>query len=128
MAKQSLGRDLGTLMGRNPKPEEAPVGAGVRSLMRGHNPTAPEQPVVPAPTVLAPVAPVAPKPVVPRWYLLAGDVLLVTLALMTLYTSPHPLSWPRALFCASLVILAAVLAVLALLTPDGKAANPPSKL
>jgi hypothetical protein len=125
MAKQSLGRDLGTLMGRNPKPEEAPVGAGVRSLMRGHNPPAPGQPVVPAPIA---VAPVAPKPVVPRWYLLAGDVLLVTLALMTLYTSPHPLSWPRELFCAALVALAAVLAVIALLTPDGKAANPPSKL
>jgi hypothetical protein len=117
MAKQSLGRDLGTLMGRNAKqePEVAPVSAGVRSLMRGHNPPAP-----------AP-APVAPKPLVPRWYLLAGDVLLVALALLTLYKSPHPLSWPRGLFCAALVILAAALAVLALLMPEGKAANPSSK-
>ena len=121
MAKQSLGRDLGTLMGRNPKQEDAPVSAGVRSLMRGHNPPAPAvspvEPVVPAPVLPAPVAP---RPVVPRWYLLAGDVLLVALALMTLYKSPHPLSWQRVLFCSALVVLAAVLAVVALLTPDCK--------
>ena len=114
MAKQSLGRDLGTLMGSNPKPEDAPVGEGVRTLMRGNNPPAPAapQPAMPAP--------VAHKPVVPRWYLLAGDVLLVALALMTLFASPHPLSWQRELFCAGLVMLAAVLAVIALLTPVGR--------
>jgi hypothetical protein len=126
MAKQSLGRDLGTLMGRDPKQENAPVGAGVRSLMRGHNPPAPVAPApAPAPAPAAPAAPkpVVPKPVVPRWYLLAGDVLLVALALMTLYKSPHPLSWQRELFCASLVMLAAVLAVIALLTSDSKVAE-----
>jgi len=127
MAKQSLGRDLGTLMGRDPKQEDAPVSAGVRSLMRGHNPLAPDQPAAPAPTSVE-AAPVVPKPVVPRWYLLAGDVLLVALALMTLYKSPHPLSWQRELFCSALVVVAAVLAVIALLTPEGKVANPPKKL
>jgi hypothetical protein len=110
MAKQSLGRDLGALMGSNPKQEDAPVSAGVRSLMRGHNPPVP--------------APPAPKPAVPRWYLLAGDVLLVALALVTLDKSRHPVSWPRALFCAALVTLAAALAVLALLTPESKGAKP----
>jgi hypothetical protein len=120
MAKQSLGRDLGTLMGRNPKEEKTPVSAGVRSLMSGQHPPASVQAASPAP--------VATKPIVPRWYLLAGDVLLVALALMTLYKSPHPLSWQRELFCSALVVLAAVLAVLALLTPDGKAAKPPNSL
>ena len=118
MAKQGLGRDLGALMGPNPKEAAAPVGAGVRSLMRGHNP----------PASSVPVKPVAPMPAIPRWYLFAGDLLLVALALLTLYKSPHPLSWPRELFCAALVILAAGLAVLALLMPEVKAANPPAKL
>jgi hypothetical protein len=110
MAKQSLGRDLGALMGGKPKKGAAPVSAGVRSLMRGH--TAP-----------APAA--APKPGIPRWYLFAGDALLVALALLTIYKSPHPLPWPRALFCAVLVMLAALLAVIALLTPGGKAGPRP---
>ena len=105
MPKQSLGRDLDKLMGRQPKEGAAPVGAGVRSLMRGH---------------AAPPAPVSPKPVIPRWYLFAGDVLLVALALVTIYKSPHPLRWPRELFCAALVILASVLAVSALLAPEDK--------
>jgi hypothetical protein len=119
MAKQSLGRDLGTLMGRNPKLEEAPVSEGVRSLMRGNNPPAPAP--APAPQIIAPaVLPAAPKSTVPRWYLLAGDVLLVALALITIFYSPHPLSWPRALFCAGMVLLAAILAVMALLTPGGR--------
>ena len=110
MAKQSLGRDLGALMGDKPKEGAAPVSAGVRSLMRGHQ--------VPAPGA-------APKPAIPRWYLYAGDVLLVALALLTIYKSPHPLSWPRELFCAALVLLAAVLAVIALLTPESKAGPGP---
>jgi hypothetical protein len=121
MAKQSLGRDLGALMGRNPKETAASVSAGVRSLMRGHNPLAAPAPIVPA-------APAALKPVIPRWYLFVGDLLLVALALLTVYKSPHPLSWPRELFCVALVALAAVLAVLALLLPKGNAANPPNKL
>jgi hypothetical protein len=108
MAKQSLGRDLGALMGGKPKEGAAPVSAGVRSLMRGHQTSAPGA---------------APRPVLPRWYLLAGDVLLVALALLTIYKSPHPLSWPRGLFCAALVMLAAGLAVLALLTPGSNAGH-----
>jgi hypothetical protein len=112
MAKQSLGRDLGTLMGGNSKRENAPVSAGVRTLMRGQSAA----------------APVLPNPVVPRWYLLAGDVLLVALALMILYKSPHPLSWQRELFCSALVVLAALLAVTALLMPDGKAEKPSNKI
>jgi hypothetical protein len=110
MAKQSLGRDLGALMGAKPKEGAAPVGAGVRSLMRGHQ---------------APAPGAAPKPVIPRWYLFAGDILLVALALLTIYKSPHPLSWPRELFCAALVTLAAVLAVIALLTRESKAGHRP---
>ncbi len=109
MAKQRLGRDLGALMGRDPKQQDAPAGAGVRSLMRGQNPPPPP----------------APKPLIPRWYLFAGDVLLAALALATVCKSPHPLSWPRALFCVALVVLAAALGVIALLMPDGRAANPP---
>jgi hypothetical protein len=107
MAKQSLGRDLGALMGGKPKEGAAPVSAGVRSLMSGHKPPAPG---------------VATRPAIPRWYLFAGDVLLVSLALLIIYKSPHPLSWPRALFCATLVLMAALLAVIALLTPSGKSA------
>jgi hypothetical protein len=124
MAKQSLGRDLGTLMRPSPKEAAAPVGAGVRSLMRGHNPPAPVASVA-AP---APIPPVAPKPLIPRWYLFVGDLLLVALAVATIFKSPHPLSWQREVFCAALVIMAALLAVLALLMPEGKAANPPAKL
>jgi hypothetical protein len=103
MPKQVLGRDLGALLGRSPKEGAPPLSAGVGSLMRGHSP----QP------------PAAPKPLIPRWYLFAGDVLLVALALITLCKSHHPLSWPRALFCAALVMLAALLALLALFTRDG---------
>jgi hypothetical protein len=97
-------------MGSKPKEGAAPVGAGVRSLMRGNN----------APASVAP-----PKPSIPRWYLFAGDVLLVALALLTIYKSPHPLSWEREVFCAALVILAAVLAVIALLMPGSKIGQRP---
>lgn len=113
MPKQVLGRDLGALLGRNPKEGAPPVGAGVRSLMRGDS---------------APQPDVAPKPLIPRWYLFAGDVLLVALALITIYKSPHPLSWPRAVFCAALVILAALLAMLALFTQEGGTCRPRRKI
>jgi hypothetical protein len=120
MAKQSLGRDLGTLMRPAPKEAAAPVGAGVRSLIRGNNAPPAAVPAVPA-------AAVATKPVIPRWYLFAGDLLLVALAVATIFKSPHPLSWQREVFCAALVILAAVLAVVAMLMPDANAANPSNK-
>ncbi len=120
MAKQSLGRDLGTLMRPGPKEAAATLGAGVRSLMRGNNPPAPVVPVVPPATS-------SPKAVIPRWYLLAGDVLLVALAVATIFKSPHPLSWQREAFCATLVILAAILAVVALLMPESNLAHPPKQ-
>ena len=114
MAKQSLGRNLGSLMGGKPKegtaPAPPPVGAGVRSLMTGHKTPTP-----------AATPNQASKPGLPRWYLFAGDVLLVALALLTIYESPHPLSWQREVYCAALVILAAVLAVIALLMPSRRA-------
>jgi len=91
-------------MGRTAKEGAAPVGPGVQSLMRG-------------PSTLAPSAA---KADIPRWYLFAGDVLLVTLALLTLYFSPHPLSWKRELFCISVVGVAANLAVIALMFTGGK--------
>jgi hypothetical protein len=100
-------------MGDKPKEGAAPVGAGVRSLMRGHDAPLPEAPS---------------KTVVPRWYLFAGDILLVALALLTIYKSPHPLSWQREVFCAAMVILAGVLAVIALLIPETKAPTPSQQL
>lgn len=107
MAKQALGRDLGTLMGRNPKesgavspapPNPAPMGAGVRSLVQKQ-------------------APAAAPPGIPRWYLLAGDTVLVGLALITLLKSPRPLSLPAEIFCIATLVLAAILGVIAVLMP-----------
>jgi protein-S-isoprenylcysteine O-methyltransferase Ste14 len=77
--------------------------------MHGHKPPSPEAP---------------PNAVIPRWYLLAGDILLVALALLIVFKSPHPLSWQREVFCAALVMLAALLAVIALWIPQNKAAVP----
>ncbi|HEY3864100.1 MAG TPA: hypothetical protein VGO59_19700 [Verrucomicrobiae bacterium] len=90
-------------MGKPQEQKTAPVSEGVQSLMRGG----------------APAQPAPSKPAIPRWYLFAGDVLLVTLALITIYKSPGPLSWPREIFCAALVILAAALAIIALLPSGG---------
>jgi hypothetical protein len=90
----------------------------VRSLMRGSPSISPE-------AVTAPASP-ATRPM-PAWYLFAGDVLLVGLALLTIYKSPHPLPWPRALFCAFTVFLAALLGITAVsstcagVVADGKA-------
>jgi hypothetical protein len=114
MSKPVIGRDLGKLMGRPPAGGGAdpgvgqPVllGAGVRSLMRG-------QAASPA------------KPAVPRWYLFAGDALLIALALITSFTGPHPLSLGREIFCVAVVSLAAVLAVLAIVLPEHQT-QPPS--
>jgi hypothetical protein len=111
MPKPVLGRGLGHLLGRKPKdaapttPTEAPVGAGVDSLLRGHCP---------------PPSEAAPKGNFPRWYLFAGDVLLVALALITIYRSPRPVSWKTELFCGATVALAAVLAAIAVLARKGQ--------
>ncbi len=114
MAKQVLGRNLGALLDDGAKeagkdetsaPETAPVGSGVRSLMRGHQ-AAPVKP---------PEAASSRKSVVPGWYLFGGDILLAALALVIVCKSPHPLTWPKELFCAAAVILGGCLALGALL-------------
>ena len=110
MAKPVLGRDLGRLMGRAPDEsgalpaaaQTAPPGAGVRSLMQGQTAS-------------------ALKTRVPRWYLFAGDTLLVALALITVYRGRHPLSLAREIFCVATVLLAALLAIIAILTPEDEA-------
>jgi hypothetical protein len=111
MAKQALGRNLGALLGDKPKendpasasaPQPAPVSGGVRSLIQGNRP---------------PAAAEAEKVFLPRWYLLAGDVLLVALALIAIYKSPRPMSAWMGLFCTAVVSLGAVLAVMALFSP-----------
>ena len=105
MAKPVLGRDLGTLMGEKPAeqsagPSAAPLGgAGVDSLLRGQRPAGPP-------------APLQGKPF-PRGYLFAADVLLVVLALITLYKSPRPVSWKTEAFCVAVVALGTALALLA---------------
>jgi hypothetical protein len=73
----------------------------------------------------APVSAAAQKGNFPRWYLFAGDILLVALALITIYRSPRPVSWKTELFCGATVLLAAALAVMAILTREGK--NPDSR-
>ncbi len=83
----------------------APAGVGVRSLMQGQ-------------------AVSAPKRSVPRWYLFAGDTLLVALVLVTVYKSPHPLSLPREIFCVATLLLAAALAIIAILTPENEERGP----
>jgi hypothetical protein len=91
-------------MERAPDSSAAPPGAGVRSLMQGRTES-------------------ASKPLIPRWYLFAGDALLTALALVTIYKSPHPLSLRREIFCVATVLLAALLAVVAVLMPE-TAASP----
>ena len=105
MAKQALGRNLGVLLDVGPKgagdtptaaPPSAPAGSGVRSLMRGHRASPPT---------------VTRKAAVPRWYLFGGDIVLTILALVTIWRSPHPVSWGRELFCVAAVVLGAGLAL-----------------
>ena len=112
MAKQVLGRNLEVLLDDGARkagdpfaPETAPVGSGVRSLMRGHQ-TTPAQP---------PEAASTRKSVVPGWYLFGGDILLSALALVIVFKSPHPLSWQKELFCAAAVALGGCLALGAVL-------------
>jgi hypothetical protein len=86
------------------------AGSGVRSLMHGPKPE-PE-----------PVRP--PESSIPSWYLLGGDLLLAGLAIIILYTSPHPLSWKKELVCAALLILGGFLAAIAVLQePAGSCAG-----
>jgi hypothetical protein len=110
MAKQVLGRNLEALQDGGAKgdgkieasaTQTAPVGSGVRSLMRGHQ-TPPANPPTTASNR---------KFVVPRWYLFGGDILLTALALIIVCKSPHPLSWRKELFCAAAVVLGGCLAL-----------------
>jgi hypothetical protein len=117
MAKQVLGRNLEVLLDDGTRksgdpfaPETAPVGSGVRSLMRGHQ-TAPAQP---------PEAASTRKSVVPGWYLFGGDILLSALALVIVFKSPHPLSWQKELFCVAAVVLGGCLALGAVLEDKSK--------
>ena len=115
MAKQVLGRNLGVLLDDGAKIETsalqtARVGSGVRSLMRGHQPT-PARP---------PKAASTQKSVVPGWYLLGGDILLTALALVIVCKSPHPLTWQKELFCAAVVVLGGCLALGAILRSDDR--------
>jgi hypothetical protein len=119
MAKQVLGRNLEVLLDGGAKgpgkveasaPEMAPVGSGVRSLMRGHQTT-------PAST---PAAASIRKSVVPRWYLFGGDILLTALALVIVCKSPHPLTWRKELFCAAAVVLGGCLALGAVFLADDR--------
>jgi hypothetical protein len=92
------------------RPADGPLaapGLGVRSLIQGQ-------------------AAGRPKHQVPRAYLFAGDALLIALALVTVYKSPHPLSVPREIFCVATVLLAALLAIIAIMTPENEA-QPPSR-
>jgi hypothetical protein len=119
MAKQALGRNLDELLDDSAKeagkieasaPQTAPVGSGVRSLMRGHR-TTPASP---------PKAASTRKAVVPGWYLLGGDILLTALALVIVCKSPHPLTWQKELFCAAAVVLGGCLALAAILRRDDR--------
>jgi hypothetical protein len=121
MAKQVLGRSLGALMDDGAKeaaktdpsnPQPTPVSAGVRSLMRGNQPT-------PA-TTTATAIESKQKLTVPRWYLFGGDFLLAALALIVVCKSRHPLSWQREVFCGIAVVLGACLAITALMQPEDK--------
>ena len=118
MAKLVLGRNLEMLLDGSAKesangdsagPETAPVGSGVRSLMRGH-PATPANSVEPAP---------AQKVGLPGWYLYGADILLAALALVVAFKSPHPLTWPKELFCTVAVVLGGCLAMGAVWMEDG---------
>ena len=113
MAKQVLGRNLGALLDDCAKKssdpfaaEAAPLGSGVRSLMRGPSPAPASAGASPSPS--------SPKQVVPAWYLFGADILLAALAIVIAGKSPHPLTWQREVFCAAAVILGACLALGAL--------------
>lgn len=122
MAKLVLGRNLGELLHDRAKksgdpfaPETAPIGSGVRSLMRGHAPAAAAPASVP---IQATASPSISKTGVPPWYLFAADILLTAIAMAVVLKSHHPLSWQRQLFCAAAVALGACLAVGAVLQSE----------
>lgn len=65
----------------------------------------------------APAEPARADPVAPRWVLIAADLLLMALAVMLVFKSSAPMkAWEMAV-CVAAVILGAILACLAALTP-----------
>jgi len=118
MAKQVLGRNLGTLLNGGARdkgkaqaaaPETARPGPGVRSLMRGQ------------PTTAGPLeATSTQRPALPGWYLFGGDILLTAVAVVVACKSPHPLTWGRELFCATTVVLGGCLAAAAVLLAEDR--------
>jgi hypothetical protein len=115
MAKQVLGRNLEALLDDGAKEPgkieaAAPAGSGVRSLMRGHRATRSNPPAAAS----------SRKSIVPCWYLFGGDILLAALALIIVCKSPHPLTWPKELFCAAAVVLGGCLALGAVWLADDR--------
>ena len=51
-----------------------------------------------------PVAPPETKPIIPRWYYFAADVVLVGLALAILLKTPA-IHWSQRFFCAGLILV-----------------------
>lgn len=100
-----MGRAPGESSALSGTAKPAPLSAGVKSLMQN-------QPVA---------APQPAKHQIPRWYLFAGDTLLIAMALVIVYKSPSPLSIRREIFCVGLVVVAAALAIAALLMSEGEA-------
>jgi len=110
--KPVMGRKLGALMGKNPgagaasrlpAPEDPPSGSGMRSLFRGHPPSA--RP---------------PRLRIPKWYLFGADLLLVAAALIVMSKGPTPLTGNEKFFGVVAVVLAAGLGLIAICMRDDK--------
>jgi hypothetical protein len=120
--KSALGRNLGTLLGRGSvegppvgslPPRTQIIGPGVRSLMRGTQAESPfAEPVAATTSVTIEKVKTQSAQTVPRWYLFAGDVLLVALALFVFFRNPKP-TWKEELFAIIIVALGGVLGALA---------------
>jgi hypothetical protein len=108
MSKPTIGRGLGSLMSEH-KPQtetqnqsdKTQIAAGVRTLMQGHTPSPASKA---APQISDPKG-----PVIPRWYFLVADALLIGLALLIAFTSPkgQPMPTSRMIFAIAVVLLAA---------------------
>ena len=101
------GSVAGPLVGSLP-PKTQTIGPGVRSLIRGqHAEAALAEPTAAAPTQTE-------KPTIPRWYLFAGDILLVALAMVVIFRHPRP-GWKEEVFAIIAVALGGGLGVKAVL-------------
>ena len=106
-----MGRGLGTLLGGQkvagseaekpaaPEPQES-LSPGVRSLIRGSAKDSPfAEPATNANKSAAPE-----KPLIPRWYFFAADVLLVATGLLIAFRSRAPLDWKETFFCIGTIV------------------------